>query len=285
MPRSLAEAAEHDDRQGWMSMLPGLVRDLGVEWSLTLGEPFQPGGETAWVAPVEGPSGEPLVLKVVWRHPEAEHEADGLAVWAGHGAVRLYASKRFDDTVALLLERCTPGTELRSLPDPEQDVIIAGLLRRLWIQPGPGHPFRPLGHLCDHWADEFNEEFAGRYLELDPGLGRAAIALLRELPTTAQSEVLLCTDLHAGNVLSAEREPWLAIDPKPYVGDPTFDSLQHMLNCERRLRADPRGLAATMAELLDLERERLLLWLFARSVQGSLSWPFLAEVARAIAPG
>ena len=42
--------------------------------------------------------------------------------------------------------------------------------------------------------------------------------------------MLLHTDLHAGNVLAAEREPWLAIDPKPYVGDPAYDVTQHIFN-------------------------------------------------------
>ncbi|MGA3353219.1 MAG: aminoglycoside phosphotransferase family protein [Acidimicrobiales bacterium] len=284
MPRGLLEVAERDNRQAWMSTLPGLVHDLAAEWSLELGEPFQPGGETAWVAPVEGPSGERLVLKVVWRHPEAEHEADGLAAWAGRGAIRLHASKSFDETLVLLVERCSPGTELRSRPEPEQDIVIAGLLRRLWIQPGPAYRFRPLGRMCEQWADGFDTKLADHCLELDPGLVREAIGLFRELPTSAASEVLLCTDLHAGNVLAAEREPWLAIDPKPYVGDPTYDPLQHMLNCEQRLRTDPRGLATRMAGLLDLDRDRLLNWLFARCVQFSPSWPFLAEVARAIAP-
>ena len=32
----------------------------------------------------------------------------------------------------MLLERCEPGTLLRELPEPEQDVVLAGLLRRLW---------------------------------------------------------------------------------------------------------------------------------------------------------
>ena len=74
------------------------------------------------------------------------------------------------------------------------------------------------------------------------------------------------------------------IDPKPYVGDPTYDPLQHLLNCDERLRADPEGLAHRMADLVDVDRERLLLWLFARCIQGSLEWPPLAEVARRIAP-
>jgi streptomycin 6-kinase len=51
--------------------------------------------------------------------------------------------------------------------------------------------------------------------------------------------VLLATDLHAMNVLAATRQPWLAIDPKPYVGDPHYDPVQHLLNCEQRPRLRP----------------------------------------------
>jgi streptomycin 6-kinase len=90
--------------------------------------------------------------------------------------------------------------------------------------------------------------------------------------------------MHAENVLAAGREPWLVIDPKPYVGDPTYDPLQHLLNCPERLAADPRGLAARVADLLGLDRERLVLWLFARCVQESPDSPNLAQVAHRIAP-
>ena len=79
---------------------------------------------------------------------------------------------------------------------------------------------------------------------LDPGLIRAGIELFRSLPASAERHVLLCTDLHSGNVLAAEREPWLVIDPKPYVGDPTYDVLQHLMNCLDRLRADPDTLVS-----------------------------------------
>jgi streptomycin 6-kinase len=47
--------------------------------------------------------------------------------------------------------------------------------------------------------------------------------------------------LVAGNVLRAAREPWLVIDPKPFIGDPAYDATQHLLNCVERLRADPLG--------------------------------------------
>ncbi len=138
--------------------------------------------------------------------------------------------------------------------------------------------------MCDQWADEFEMKVAGGKGSLDSGLAREGIALFRSLPSTADREVLLCTDLHAENVLAAEREPWLLIDPKPYIGDPTYDPLQHLLNCEERLRADPRGLATRLADLLDLDRDRLVLWLFARCVQESPDWPLLSEIALQLAP-
>lgn len=90
--------------------------------------------------------------------------------------------------------------------------------------------------------------------QLDPGLARAGIELFRHLPGTAGRSVLLCTDLHHDNVLAAAREPWLVIDPKPYVGDPAYDLLQQMLNFPDRLAADPAGFADRMAGLLGLDR-------------------------------
>jgi len=263
--------------------LPETVHALAERWSLQIGEPFQPGGQTAWVAPVRTATDADLVLKVAWHHAEAAHEADGLREWNGDGAVRLHAVEELGDTTALLLERCVPGTSLSARPELEQDTVIAALLRRLWRQPATGHPFQPLQLMCDAWADEFEHKTAAQ-TTIDAGLAREGIALLRALPATAERNVLLCTDLHAENVLTAEREPWLVIDPKPYVGDPAYDVLQHLLNCDDRLRANPRDLAQRMADLLDLDGDRVLLWLFARCVQESADWPLLAHVALQIAP-
>jgi streptomycin 6-kinase len=286
MPRNLVDATgcADDDQREWVAVLPHIVAGLAERWSLTLGPPFQPGGQSAWVAPATtGAKGE-FVLKVARRHPEAIHEADGLREWNGDGTVRLYATAELDDTIGLLIERCVPGSPLADRPETEQDVVIASLLRRLWREPAPGHPFRPLQQMCEQWADEFERKTAAGRGNLDPGLARVGIELFRTLPSTAERHVLLCTDLHAENVLSAQRGRWLAIDPKPYVGDPSYDALQHMLNCEERLNADPRGLARRMADLLGLDGERLLLWLFARCVQESPDWPHHGELAGRIAP-
>ncbi len=110
------------------------------------------------------------------------------------------------------------------------------------------------------------------------------MTLFRTLPDSAERHVMLCTDLHADNVLAAEREPWLVIDPKPYVGDPGYDILQYLINCRDRLRADPDALLGTMTALTDLDPVRSRLWLFARCVQESVRMPWLAEVARKLEP-
>jgi len=189
-----------------------------------------------------------------------------------------------DDLGAMLLERCQPGTPLRSLPEPEQDPVISGLLRRLWRAPSPPHPFRPLSAMLKCWSDETQAQ-ADQWP--DAGLVREGLRLFEELPRTAPVEVLLATDLHAGNVLRAEREPWLAIDPKPFLGDPAYDSTQHLLNCDARLRRDPHGTIRRMSDLLGLDPERIRLWTFARAAAESGShWnnQGLIAIARATAP-
>jgi streptomycin 6-kinase len=289
IPPELADAVEEDDfpaRLDWLARLPGVIEAVASEWQLELGGPYLPGGQCAWVAPARGPGGGELALKVGWRHREAEHEADALQFWDGDGAVRCFETRSLEDTTVLLLERCTPGLQLKhALSEPEQDIILADLMRRLWArQPPSRHPFGTLVQMCDEWAHSFELAFNLDRRGLDPGLAREGMAMLRELPRSAEHSVLLCTDLHAGNVLSARREPWLVIDPKPFVGDPAYDPVQHMLNCDERLAGDPRGMAQRLAELLDLDPDRVRLWLFARCAQESLYDETMREPARRLAP-
>lgn len=274
-------------RRSWMAELPVIVHDVAQRRSLELERPFLPGGVALWVAPARNRAGKAVVLKVAWLHDEAIHEADGLRAWRGNGAVRLLDATVIGDTTSvLLLEACQPGIALsHALPPPEQDEVVAALLRRLWIEPPSTYSFRPLREMCDWWADEFENKYATAkgYL-LDRGMAQAGVELFRTLPATAERSVLLCTDLHPANVLAARREAWLAIDPKPYVGDPTYLPLQHMLNFPDRLTRDPVGFVDRVANLLDLDPERLRQWLFARCVQGSIDQPHLIDAITSLAP-
>ncbi len=300
IPPQLRAAVDEDDdpeRCEWLAALPERIARLARDWELELGEPYLPGGQCAWVAPATNSAGDELALKVGWRHREAEHEADALRLCDGGGAVRCLKTRALEDTSSLLLERCVPGVQLKdAVAEPEQDAILAGLLRRLWDhEPPAGHPFGTLESMCNRWADDCDrcleyhapdhapDHAPGLDRGLDPGLAKAGIEIFRELPHTADRQVLLSTDLHAGNVLASRREPWLAIDPKPFVGDPAFDPVQHMLNCDERLAADPGGLARRMAELLDLDPGRVRLWLFARCAQESPWNAAMREPARILA--
>jgi streptomycin 6-kinase len=185
----------------------------------------------------------------------------------------------------MLLERCDPGTTLRLVPEPEQDVVIAGLLRRMWRSPKAPHPFRPLSVMIASWIEE---AIADRSRWRDGGLVREGLRLFDELarPSREGPGVLLATDLHAGNVLRAQREPWLVIDPKPFVGDPAYDATQHLLNGERRLRDRPLPTIHRFADLLELDAERIRRWLFARAAaEPRDEWDEAStELAHALSP-
>jgi len=271
------------ERTKWLNRLPDTLRKLQRLWSLTLGVPFDSELLTcAWVAPVTLADGTSAVLKLGMPHMEGEHEIQGLRFWNGDPTVRLLQAD--EELGAMLLERCVPGTTPRALPEPEQDLLLAGLLRRLWRVPPAGHSFRHLSAMTQHWSEE---TLASIEQWPDPGLVREGLRLFAELPRTATIEVLLATDLHAGNILRSEREPWLVIDPKPFVGDPAYDVTQHLFNCAARLRMDAAGTIRRIADLTSVDRERVRMWTFARAAaEPREQWTNDASMtlARAIAP-
>jgi streptomycin 6-kinase len=269
--------------RAWLGRLPETLRNLEARWSLTVGDPFDHEDLTGgWVAPATLSDGTPAVLKLGNPHMEGAHEIHGLRFWDGDPTVQLFAADEVCN--AMLLERCLPGTTLRSRPEAEQDLVIAGLLKRLWRPPVAPHPFLPLSVMTKYWSDltlADAEEWP------HAGLVREGLRLFAELPLTAPAEVLLATDLHAGNVLRSERMPWLVIDPKPFVGDPAYDATQHLFNCVERLQSDPDGMFHRIANLLGVDHERVRLWTFARAAaEPRDDWndEILLAIARATAP-
>ena len=248
------------ERVAWLDHLPEMVTEVVSAWDLTPGSAIDgEEGTCSWLTRVTRADGTPAVLKLGMPHMEGEHEIAGLRFWNGDGTVRLLEAD--ERRGAMLLELCQPGSPLRERPPEEQDEVIAGLLHRLWRMPAAPHPFRPLATMTAFWIQETLNS-ADRWT--DAGLVRQGLDLLEELPGTAPSQTLLVTDLHAGNVLRAEREPWLVIDPKPFIGDPAYDATQHLLNHRERLRKDWKGTVRRFAGLLGVDEERVRLWLLAR---------------------
>jgi streptomycin 6-kinase len=256
----------------WLDRLPGLVAGCAETWSLRLGDPYA-GGNVAWVAPAELPDGTRAVLKVNFPERESEREGDALAFWAGEGAVRLLAED--EGRRALLLERCEPGTQLWAEPDSDGTLrIAAGVLRKLWRLPPAGHRFRALADLAAAWADELPASWERDGRPYDRALLDMAVAFLREAGPSQGEQVVVHQDFHSGNVLRASREPWLAIDPKPVVGEREFDTASLLRDRRWELRVDPnpgkrigRRLDLLSAEL-DLDRERTRGW----GIAHALAW-------------
>jgi len=259
-----AHRIELPERTAWLERLPRAVRELQDRWRLSVHAAFDgDDGGCSWVAPAVRADGTRAVLKLGMPHLEAAHEIHALHLCDGDPTVRLLESDA--DLNAMLLERCEPGTALRERPEAEQDVVIAGLLRRFWRQPVAPHPFRPLSVMAAYWAGETMAAIA-RWP--DAGLVREGLRLFADLSRPSRDDVLLATDLHAGNVLGGQRRPWLVIDPKPFIGDRAYDATQHLLNCSDRMRTAPHATICRLADLLDVDDERVRLWMFARIASG-----------------
>jgi streptomycin 6-kinase len=229
--------------------------EVAARWGLVLGEPFAGGVASELVAP----AGADAVFKVQRPHRESEHEAAALELWDGDGAVRML---RYDpEAHALLIERCIPGTPLSAAGhDAALDVFVE-LLPRLWKPAGT--PFRPLADEAAWWAEYLpRQDWSSA-----PWLLEAALEALRELPGTQGDHVLLHQDLHGGNVLAAQREPWLTIDPKPLVGEREFGIAPIVRSFElgHSKRDVLRRFDRLTAEL-GFDRERARGWAIAQTV-------------------
>jgi streptomycin 6-kinase len=250
----------------WLAALPQLVADCAEAWQVTLGEVL-PGAFVSLPVAATLPDGTEAVLKVQFPHRESEHEAAALAVWNGGGAVRLLAHDAARH--ALLLERCRPGTPLAELDEDSVLDVFGGLLPRLWKPCGP--PFTPLADEAAWWASGLEEKWQSAGRPFERRLLDAALEALNALPASQGEQVLVHQDLHPGNVLRAEREPWLVIDPKPLAGEREFSLAPIVRAFELEHERGPvlRRLGRLTGEL-GLDRERARLWTLAQT----LAWSF-----------
>jgi streptomycin 6-kinase len=250
----------------WLDSLRRLLAECAELWDLRLGETLR-GGFVSLPVTAKLPDGTDVVLKIQFPDRETEHEAAALELWDGGGAVRLLAH----DPVrhALLLERCLPGTPLAQLAEEAVLEVFVELLPRLFKPAGA--PFRPLAEEAAWWAAHLEAEWEESGRPFERVLLDAALEALDELPGSQGTQVLVHQDLHPLNVLRAEREAWLVIDPKPLVGEREFAVAPIVrafeLGHERRLvlaRLD------RLTQELGLHRERARRWCLAQTI----AWAF-----------
>ena len=250
----------------WLERVPELVAECVEEWKLELGEPYE-AGAAGYAVRAALTDGTPTVLKLIYPHREAEHEADALELLAGNGAVRLLA--RDDARSAMLLERCEPGTALAENGGEKALDVLVELLPRHWVR--AGEPFHTLAEEAAWWIDDLPEQWEQSGRAIERRLVDTAVDALGLLSESQGEQVLLNQDLHGDNVLAAEREPWLVIDPKPLLGEREFAVAPIVRSFELgSSRADVLYRLDRLTSELGLDRERARGW----TIGQTMAWAF-----------
>jgi streptomycin 6-kinase len=265
-PALRAQAEGRPSWDDWLARAPRLSDELIEEWRLRIDGPTM-SGNCAMVIPVRTEDERAGVLKITWPHWEAETEHLALRAWRGQGAVELWRADphRF----ALLLERARPDRDLHALDVRAACEMVAGLYARLHRPPLP-QP-RRLSELCQEWSARLPPLAEANLISRR--FVSQADRLLRDFaadPTT--DSALIHSDLHFFNVLAAEREPWLVIDPKPLSGDPAYEVAPLLWNRweEAMSAASPRDALLdrlyAVVDVAGLDEDRVRDWVVVREV-------------------
>jgi streptomycin 6-kinase len=266
-PGVRAFADRGEDWAGFVDRLPKLTSALIEEWQLTLdGTPTH--GYCALVLPVRTTGGRPAMLKIGFPDDESEHEPLALQHWHGNGAVELLRADPHRS--AMLLERLH-REDLTDLWDLEACEIVAAFYRRLHVPAPP--QLRTLTSYIERWGGGLAE--LPRNAPIPRRLVEQALALGRDfVADPASTGTMIHTDLHYENVLAADREPWLVIDPKPVSGDPHYELAPMLWNRMEELEGDLRnGLRRRFHTLIDtaeLDEHRARDWVVVRMVHNAL---------------
>ncbi|KUJ70095.1 hydroxyurea phosphotransferase [Streptomyces albus subsp. albus] len=258
--------------RAWLAELPRLGGDFLERWQL---RPDGPAGHgmASLVLPVVRTDGTPAVLKLQQPREETAGVTTGLRAWDGNGMVRLLDHD--EESGTQLLERLDPSRTLSSVADdPTAMAILAELMARLTAVPAPAG-LRRLSDIAAALLDQTPRAVPALRDPAERSLLRTCASAVAELAEDP-GDRLLHWDLHYGNVLAGEREPWLAIDPEPLSGDPGFELLPALDDRWDQVVAtgDIDGTVLRrfdqLTEALHLDRRRATGWTLGRVLQNAL---------------
>lgn len=299
IPQQLARtvrASFAEEGEMWLRKLPRLLASCAQKWSLSLQSPF-PALSYHYVCPVQRADGAALVLKVGVPNRELFTEMEALRLFEGRGSVQLVDADR--ELGALLLERLRPGEMLTTIEEDEKATTIAAqVMQQLWRPLPDVHSFPTVAK----WAQglqRLRARFDGGTGPFPRDLVEEAEGLFHDLLASAASPVLLHGDLHHYNILSAQRSPWLVIDPKGLAGEPAYEAGALLRNPMPQIVTWPDlGRLLTrrvhiLAGLLDADRQRIHGWGMAQAVlaawwtyeEGGQHWKRWLVIARELSDG
>ncbi|HEV2473881.1 MAG TPA: aminoglycoside phosphotransferase family protein, partial [Chthonomonadales bacterium] len=258
-----------DGGGAWLERLPAILASCEERWNLKVSAPFLD-VSFHYVVPARRADGTGVVVKACSPTDEFHHEKEALQCFDGHGMARLLD---YDDVQeVLLLEYLQPGKQLSTLEDDEEATShAAAVMSELWRPAPQHHSFQTV----QDWGEGFNrlrQHYNGGNGPFRPALLEEAETLFAELSATMSEPVLLHGDLHHFNILSAQRSPWLAIDPKGLIGERAYETGSLLRNPYPELLDYPepgRVLARRIDQLseeLGFDRARIRNWAVAQAV-------------------
>jgi len=260
-----------DDWAAWVDRLPALARDLLEEWDLTVDGALM-NGFCSLVVPVLTADGQRSVLKLHTDADADESDFEHLALqhWHGNGTVLLLRAD--PRRRAMLLERLHPR-DLTTIGDREACEVVGGLYGRIHVPALP--QLRTITSYVERWTADL--EALPRDAPIPRRLREQCVSLVRDLVADPASVGLIIHgDLHHHNVLAADREPWLVIDPKPMSGDPHYEPAPMLWNrwdeiVAGNARENLRRRFHTLVDVAGLDEDRARDWVVVRMVH-NMSW-------------
>ncbi len=290
LPSALVRGArELPSGHGWLNRWRDLARTALAEWGLSIDLPGDTPpwvGSAALVVPVRCADGSAAVLKISIPHDEALTEPDALTLWGGRGAVRLLKASR--DDYVLLLERLDGDQSLAGLPLDETAAIWGGLVRELALTPDGSELWRDIPSVAaqaEMWTDTMPADWDLLGRPFDRWLLECALEVCQvrgAVGRRSERDVLVHSDLRYLNILrrmdsdATGSAGYLAIDPKPLVGDAEFEVAPMLWNRIGDLfPGDPEGhlreRCSDLAFAAGLDPLLARDWAVVREVQNALS--------------
>lgn len=259
----------------WLESLPQIIREIEKSWSLKINKQPFPNLSYHYVAPCVCADRSEGVVKIGFPGEAANIliEVKTLKFVDSKSLVKLL---RFDEKrFAMLLERLKPGENLKTVcrdTDAKAVKIAIETMSEFWRRAPAGYDFPMLEKWFDGLAQAERVNFAPQYLS-------KARMFFEELNAATDPKMLLHGDFHHENILSAERKPFLAIDPKGIVGNIGYDIAVFLINHAEWLAGKPDfkhkldDAVAKFSAAFETSPRDLRRWAFAHSVL-SAWWTF-----------
>lgn len=257
----------------WLKEIPQIIKYLERKWEIKVGEPFDLSFN--YVVSATRANSTKAVLKIMFPDAKAfQSEVDALKVFDGEGSVKLFEVSL--EHFAMLLERAMPGIPLKPLEDDKQATkTLASVIKKLQKPVPKQHHFTDVKDFAKEIA-EYKVNYRGAKNPLPKYLVDKAEEIIKYLIATSTKVVVNHGDLHHGNILSAQREPWLAIDPKGIVAERAYETGCMLRNPYPKLIKQPNleniltSRIQILAEELELDPIRIKQWGFVQTVLGAI---------------